>query len=80
MGDPRHVPGQPFDRGTSLRAGLFPRQPNQQYSATLQPRILSFCDFNDPFCDSGLDLTVHLTYLDRDQNTAAEFILTQIGG
>ncbi|KAH9480367.1 Acetylxylan esterase [Psilocybe cubensis] len=80
MGDPRHVPGQSFDRGTSLRDGLFPRLPSQQYSATLQPRILSFCDFNDPFCDSGADLEVHLTYLDRDQNTAAQFILSQIGG
>jgi acetylxylan esterase len=80
MGDPRHVPGQSFDRGTSLRAGLFPRLASQQYSSTLQPRILSFCDFNDPFCDSGADVEVHLTYLDRDQNTAAQFILTQIGG
>ncbi|KAF4617857.1 hypothetical protein D9613_005722 [Agrocybe pediades] len=80
MGDPRHVPGLSFDRGTSLRAGLFPRLANQQYSATLQPRILSFCDFNDPFCDSGADVEVHLTYLDRDQNTAAQFILNQIGG
>ncbi|KAF5310970.1 hypothetical protein D9619_007947 [Psilocybe cf. subviscida] len=80
MGDPRHVPGQSFDRGTSVRDGLFPRLSSQQYSSTLQPRILSFCDFNDPFCDSGADVEVHLTYLDRDQNTAAQFILTQIGG
>jgi len=80
MGDPRHVPGESFDRGTSVRDGLFPRLASQQYSSTLQPRILSFCDFNDPFCDSGADVEVHLTYLDRDQNTAAQFILTQIGG
>ncbi|KDR82460.1 hypothetical protein GALMADRAFT_275674 [Galerina marginata CBS 339.88] len=80
MGDPRHIPGQSFDRGTAVLPGLFPRQANQQYSATLQPRILSFCDFNDPFCASGVDVNVHLTYLDRDQNTAAQFILQQIGG
>ncbi|KAF9452243.1 carbohydrate esterase family 5 protein [Macrolepiota fuliginosa MF-IS2] len=80
LGDPRHVPGQSFDRGTSLRDGLFPRLPSQQYSSTLQPRIESFCDFNDPFCDSGLDTEVHLTYLDRYQNQAAQFILQQIGG
>lgn len=30
MGDPRHVPGQPFDKGAS-RPGLFPRLPSQQY-------------------------------------------------
>ena len=80
MGDPRHVVGQSFDVGTSLTNGLFPRLPSQQYSSTLQPRIKSFCDFNDPFCSSGVDVTVHLTYLDRYQNTAAQFVLTQIGG
>ncbi|TFK43393.1 cutinase [Crucibulum laeve] len=80
MGDPRHVPNQSFDRGTSVRPGLFPRTADQQYSSTLQPRIISFCDANDPFCDSGNNVEVHLTYLDRDQNTAASFILSQIGG
>lgn len=80
MGDPRHVPFQSFDRGTSLRNGLFPRLASQQYSSTLQPRIRSFCDFDDPFCDSGVDTLVHLTYLDRYQDQAAQFILQQIGG
>ena len=80
MGDPRHVPVQPFDKGTSLRQGLFPRLPSQQYSSRLQSLIQSFCDFDDPFCDSGIDTIVHLTYLDRYQNQAAQFILQQIGG
>lgn len=80
-GDPRHIPGQSYNRGTSERSGLFPRQiPSQQYSATLQPRILSFCDSNDPVCDSGSDLSVHSSYLERYQDTAAQFVLTQIGG
>ncbi|KXN91205.1 Acetylxylan esterase 2 [Leucoagaricus sp. SymC.cos] len=80
MGDPRHVAGQPFDKGTSQRNGLFPRAANQRYSSALQPRIQSYCDFNDPFCDSGIDTEVHLTYLDRYQNRAAQFVLQQVGG
>ncbi|KDR80063.1 hypothetical protein GALMADRAFT_1177279 [Galerina marginata CBS 339.88] len=80
MGDPRHVPSQTFDRGTSTKAGVFPRAASQQYSATLQPRILSFCDANDEFCDSGNSVQVHQTYLNRYQNTAAAFVLQQIGG
>ncbi|KAF9032353.1 cutinase [Panaeolus papilionaceus] len=80
MGDPRHVPFQSFDRGTSLRDGLYPRLSSQQYSSTLQSRIQSFCDFGDPFCDGGLLTTVHLTYLDRYQDDAAAFILQKIGG
>ncbi|EDR02257.1 carbohydrate esterase family 5 protein, partial [Laccaria bicolor S238N-H82] len=79
MGDPRHVPNQPFDKGTSKRAGLFPRQSNQQYSATLQPRIQSWCDTGDPFCDSGAVVSVHTSYLTRYQTAAVDFIVQQIG-
>ncbi|KAF5315425.1 hypothetical protein D9619_007285 [Psilocybe cf. subviscida] len=80
MGDPRHLAFQSFNKGTSIRDGLFPRLSSQQYSATLKPRIQSYCDFGDPFCDGGLLTSVHLTYLDRYQNSAAQFILTAIGG
>lgn len=53
------VPIQPFNiLGTSKRAGLIPRQSNQQYSATLQPRIQSWCDAGDPFYDSGTIVSV----------------------
>jgi len=41
MGGPRQVLNQPFDKGTSKRAGLSPRQSNQQYSTMLQPGIQS---------------------------------------
>ncbi|KAF8151720.1 cutinase [Crassisporium funariophilum] len=80
MGDPRHVRGKSYNRGTSFNQGLFPRLSSQEYSATLQPRILNFCDFGDTFCDSGIDTITHLTYLTRYQTTAANFIITQIGG
>ena len=80
MGDPRHVPGLPFDRGTSTNPGLFPRGPDQQFSATLQPRLLSFCDATDKYCDSGDNREVHRTYLDKYQDVAASFVLQQIGG
>ncbi|TFK41828.1 carbohydrate esterase family 5 protein [Crucibulum laeve] len=80
MGDPRHVNRQPYNKGTALGSGLFPRLSSQQYSSTLQSRIQNYCDFGDTFCDSGLSTVTHLTYLSRYQNTAASFILTQIGG
>jgi len=81
FGDPRHVIGQPFDLGTSRRNGLFPRtaqqlQTLQQFAAKIQAN----CDTNDTFCDSGASVTVHLTYLNRDQNAAAQFVLDQVGG
>lgn len=81
FGDPRHVPGQAFDLGTSRRNGLFPRSSTQLgVLSGFAPKIESFCDANDQFCDSGFSTQVHLTYLNRDQNAAATFVLGKIGG
>lgn len=83
FGDPGHVVGQPWNLGTATRNGLFPRS-----SAQLQllsafggsGKIASWCDSGDPFCASGANLAVHLTYLNRYQDAAASFVLGKIGG
>lgn len=83
MGDPRRARGKSYNLGTSrfgLSEGMFPRSLLQEYPAALRPRIQNYCDSGDTFCDSGLDTIIHLTYLSRYQNPAAEFILEQIGG
>lgn len=81
FGDPRHVPGQAFDLGTSTRNGLFPRTAAQlQVLAGFASRIQAYCDSGDEFCDSGFSLQVHLTYLNRYQNAAANFVLGKVGG
>jgi hypothetical protein len=43
-------------------------------------KIAAWCDSNDPYRASGVDLTVHLTYLNRYQNAAASFVLGKISG
>jgi acetylxylan esterase len=81
FGDPRHVPNQSFDLGTSTRNGRFPRSSTQlSVLAGFASRIAAWCDANDTFCDSGNSLNVHLTYLNRYQNAAASFVLGKIGG
>ncbi|KAF8158471.1 cutinase [Crassisporium funariophilum] len=81
MGDPRRSRGKSYNKGTGTNQGLFPRSASQEYSATLQPRIVSFCDSGDLFCDGSFELgDIHTTYLERYQTTATNFILTQIGG
>jgi acetylxylan esterase len=81
FGDPRHVPNQSFDLGTSTRAGRFPRSQTQlNVLAGFASRIAAWCDSNDTFCDSGNSTNVHLTYLNRYQNAAASFVLGKIGG
>ncbi|HMG21352.1 MAG TPA: cutinase family protein [Kofleriaceae bacterium] len=81
FGDPRHVPNQAFNLGTSTRNGRFPRSNTQlQNLGTFASRIHAWCDRNDTFCDSGFSTNVHLTYLNRYQNAAVQFVIGKIGG
>ncbi len=83
FGDPGHVVGQSWDLGTATRAGLFPRSSAQLKLLTAfggSGKIAAWCDANDPYCASGANLEVHLTYLNRYQNAAASFVLSKIGG
>jgi hypothetical protein len=83
FGDPGHVVGQPWDLGTATVRGLFPRSSAQVALLAAfggSSRIAAWCDANDPYCASGINLTVHLTYLNRYQNAAANFVLSRIGG
>jgi hypothetical protein len=83
FGDPGHVVGQSWDLGTATRGGLFPRSSSQLTALSAfggSGKIAAWCDSNDPYCASGANLTVHLTYLNRYQNAAAQFVLGKIGG
>lgn len=83
FGDPGHVVGQSWDRGTATLNGLFPRGSTQLGLLSAfggSAKIAAWCDFNDPYCASGFDLNTHLTYLNRYQNAAASFVLGKIGG
>jgi hypothetical protein len=81
FGDPRHVTGQAFDLGTSTHNGLFPRTSAELTALRgFASRIQAYCDSNDEFCDSGLSLQVHLTYLNRYQTAATNFVLGKVGG
>jgi len=82
FGDPGHVVNQSWDLGTATRNGLFPRNSSelQLLSAFGGSKIASWCDSGDPYCASGTNLNVHLTYLNRYQNAAASFVLSKIGG
>jgi acetylxylan esterase len=83
FGDPGHVVNQPWDLGTATLNGIFPRSSSElQLLSTFGggSKIASWCDSGDPYCASGANLNVHLTYLDRYQNAAASFVLGKIGG
>ncbi|EFQ26949.1 cutinase [Colletotrichum graminicola M1.001] len=79
FGDPTFVANQPFDKGTSKKDGIFPRQDFSQCQS-LTNRIASFCDDTDLFCASGQNLTVHLGYFQNQQYVAmaSSFIVQNV--
>jgi hypothetical protein len=80
FGDPRHVTGQAFDLGTSTTNGLFPRSSTQlNVLAGYASRMQAYRDANDQFCSSGNGVQVHLTYRNRYQIRAENFVLGKIG-
>jgi hypothetical protein len=83
FGDPSHVTGQKWDLGTSTTNGIFPASASQDAARTsfdANGIVAGWCDANDEFCSSGNSLQVHLTYLNRYQTAATNFVVKEIGG
>lgn len=84
FGDPGNIVKQAWDLGTDTTSnGIFPRSATQLQALTsfgAGANTRSWCDTGDPFCASGNNLNTHLTYLNRYQNVAANFVLGRIGG
>lgn len=40
--------------------------------------MVSFCNANDTFCDSGQNLTVHLSYVQDNGTSAVNFITEKV--
>ncbi|KAF9873741.1 cutinase [Colletotrichum karsti] len=76
FGDPTHIKNATWNRGTSTRDGLFPRDNAaacQQYAS----KIESWCDTGDIYCDVGNDTTVHGSYFVKYTNDAVDFVVSQ---
>ncbi|KAH8844084.1 hypothetical protein MCOR27_008559 [Pyricularia oryzae] len=76
MGDPSRVKGAAFNQGNSTKNGVFPRK-NIAGCGNMISRMVSYCDEDDLFCDSGKSLDIHVTYVQRYGAAAAKFILDQ---
>ncbi|PHH65026.1 hypothetical protein CDD81_3424 [Ophiocordyceps australis] len=76
FGDPTHVANTTYDRGTSIKNGIFTRDAKSlavcnKYSS----RIVSYCDTGDVYCDTGDIRPVHANYLNRYTDETVSFIL-----
>ncbi|KAI6374790.1 hypothetical protein MCOR25_003054 [Pyricularia grisea] len=74
MGDPSRVKGASFNQGNSTKNGVFPRK-NVAGCGDMASRMVSYCDEDDLFCDSGKSLDVHVLYVQRYGDAAVKFIL-----
>ncbi|KAI3397159.1 hypothetical protein diail_11133 [Diaporthe ilicicola] len=79
MGDPTHFTGQSYDEGTSTKNGVFPRNDSSS-CAPVANKMVSFCNSGDTFCDSGNNLTVHLSYVQTNGTSAVNFITQKVKG
>ncbi|KAF9465875.1 cutinase [Collybia nuda] len=79
MGDPAHVHGESFQKGTANQLnGLFPRTPGALEAFSAQ--LASYCDVGDLFCASGTSTAIHLGYVTEYGTAATNFVLGRIGG
>ncbi|KAH8897976.1 cutinase [Thozetella sp. PMI_491] len=83
MGDPSHTVGASFDQGTSTKNGIFPRR-NVAACNGLAARMVSFCNDQDTFCDSGpqnqTGIDVHISYVQTNGDAAVKFIVSKAKG
>lgn len=79
MGDPSWVNGTSWNAGTATNGtSYFPRLDNSACDP-VAGKIVSYCDYNDEYCNSGTSIVVHASYLTRYTSDAYEFVTGLIG-
>ncbi|KAK0381316.1 cutinase [Colletotrichum limetticola] len=76
FGDPTHNVSASWNKGTSKRNGLFPRE-NVTKCEAYASKIESYCDTGDIYCDLGNNTAVHGSYFANYTDDAVEFIWAQ---
>ncbi|GJN72734.1 hypothetical protein PLIIFM63780_006797 [Purpureocillium lilacinum] len=76
FGDPTHVANLTYDKGTSIKNGLFERSNSsvdtcKQYS----DRLVSYCDTGDVYCDVGKDKKVHGGYVEKYGDDVIKYVV-----
>ncbi|KAE8449026.1 hypothetical protein EG329_008614 [Mollisiaceae sp. DMI_Dod_QoI] len=72
MGDPRHIPGLPYNVGTCAASGFAPRPAG--FTCPSASKIQSYCDAADPYCCNGNDANTHQGYGTEYGQAALRFI------
>ncbi|KJZ73308.1 hypothetical protein HIM_07312 [Hirsutella minnesotensis 3608] len=76
FGDPTHVANTTYDKGTSIRDGIFTRDDaTVKVCEGYSDRLVSYCDTGDTYCDAGRNRTVHVSYIYRYGDEVRKFVV-----
>lgn len=79
MGDPSWVNGTAWNAGTAdSGVSYFPRR-NSGACAPVADKMVSYCDANDEYCNSGTSIVIHASYLTRYTSDAYDFVAGLVG-
>ncbi|KAL3423002.1 acetyl xylan esterase [Phlyctema vagabunda] len=76
MGDPRHIPGLPYNVGTCTASGFAPRPAG--FVCPSASKVKSYCDAPDPYCCNGNNANVHQGYGTEYGQAALTFVQSQL--
>ncbi|KAI6090404.1 carbohydrate esterase family 5 protein [Hypoxylon rubiginosum] len=78
MGDPRNIPGAPYNIGSSTGGG-FAQRPVGYVCPVYADRIRSYCDAEDPYCSNGNNVRHHEQYVMIYGEHALAFVREKVG-
>ncbi|CAN8103920.1 unnamed protein product [Discula destructiva] len=76
-GDPSFVKDLPWDQGTANNTSFFPRQDNAACDPVAD-QLVSYCDYDDYYCDAGTSVQVHASYVERYHTESIDYILSTL--
>lgn len=77
FGDPSHVANVSYDKGTSIKDGIFARDNVTLCEDNYSDILRSYCDTGDTYCDGGSVRAVHSGYVTKYGDEVVEFIVSQ---
>lgn len=79
MGDPAHVNTTKFNVGNATNNGYFPRNNSASFDTLgLTPKMQSYCNSNDTYCDNGSSSLVHASYTFVYGAAATKFVVDKV--
>ncbi|KAF9769630.1 hypothetical protein IL306_012931 [Fusarium sp. DS 682] len=75
FGDPSHVANLTYDKGTSIKDGIFASNDTKLCEDNYSDSIRSYCDTGDTYCDVGNNTEVHGSYFEKYGKDVVDFVV-----